>query len=240
MQVDVHARVLSAQTGWMTQSLVKMFTSRCIFKDSCLSGHGSGKYPAVSCICTFHSSLLYLQNSDLFEKKWWKSWPWLFVFSCFSFSCTPHPPFFFPYHWSCLCWARRQILPPLCTLLRITFKSGAGFGRSPSALGFCAAVRIRSCDLWFADDMSVELLVAVKALLQINPSNVWYDATGKHPSCYQHWQIAVFLTQNRTSVFSLVQRTDRRLALNSAILQMQNILSVWGMMQVTFFLHWIQ
>lgn len=149
----------------------------------------------------------------------------LFVFSCLPLSCTPHPPFFFfsiPLK-LCLCWAWRQILPSLCTLLRITFKSGAGFGRSPSALGFCAAVRITSCDLWFADDMSMELLVAVEALLQINPGNMWYDATGKQPSCYQHWQIAVFLTRNRTSVFSLVQRTDRHMALNSAILQVQNI-----------------
>lgn len=154
MQVDVHARVLSAQTGQMTWSLVKMFTSRCVLNESRLSGHGSGNYPAVQCICNspvVHCStykILTFQK-EMMEKLDMLQLFFFFVFSCFfPLSCSPHPPFFFSIPLKlCLCQTGRQILPPLCTLLRITFKSGAGFGRSPSALGFCAAVRIRSCDL---------------------------------------------------------------------------------------------
>ena len=53
------------QTGEMTQSQAKMFTGRCVLKELSLAGHGSGKYPAVRCIC----------NSLLFPIPPTKSWP---------------------------------------------------------------------------------------------------------------------------------------------------------------------
>lgn len=56
VQVHFHAPLSLDQTGEMTQSQAKMFTGRCVLKEPSLAGHGSGKYPAVRCIC---NSLLF-------------------------------------------------------------------------------------------------------------------------------------------------------------------------------------
>lgn len=56
VQVRLHALLGLVQTGEMTQSQAKMFTGRCVLKELSLAGHGSGKYPAVWCIC---NSLLF-------------------------------------------------------------------------------------------------------------------------------------------------------------------------------------
>lgn len=56
VQVHLHARLARVETGEMTQSQAKMFTGRCVLKELSLAGHGSGKYPAVRCIC---NSLLF-------------------------------------------------------------------------------------------------------------------------------------------------------------------------------------
>lgn len=56
VQVHLHALLGLVQTGEMTQSQAKMFTGRCVLKELSLAGHGSGKYPAVRCIC---NSLLF-------------------------------------------------------------------------------------------------------------------------------------------------------------------------------------
>lgn len=53
VQVHLHALLALLQTGEMTQSQAKMFTGRCVLKELSLAGHGSGKYPAVRCICNF-------------------------------------------------------------------------------------------------------------------------------------------------------------------------------------------
>ena len=74
VQVHLHALLGLVQTGEMTQSQAKMFTGRCVLKELSLAGHGSGKYPAVRCICNSPLSQFHLQNPDLLE-KWWMSWP---------------------------------------------------------------------------------------------------------------------------------------------------------------------
>lgn len=55
---------------------------------------------------------------------------------------------------SALASALRQIPPLLCSLFQLTLKADASFGQSPLALGFCAAVRVRSYDLRFVNDMN--------------------------------------------------------------------------------------
>lgn len=138
---------------------------------------------AIRCSSRFH-----LQNPDLLRKRW-MSWP---CYCFFPFSHLFFLPVFFPFHWRlklCLCWAPRQILPLLCSLFQITLKSDAGFGQSPLALGFCAAVRVRSYDLWFADDMSNASLVAVAVVSRLRwfckaVSMVQYDVTEASRRCY--------------------------------------------------------
>lgn len=189
VQVRLHALLDLVQTGEMTQSQAKMFTGRCVLKELSLAGHGSGKYPAVRCIC----------NSLLFPIPPTKSWPFketMDELAMLLFLPLSHLffflSFFFPFHWRlklCLCWAPRQILPLLCSLFQITLESDAGFGQSPLALGFCAAVRVRSYDLWFADDMSNASLVAVAAVSRLRwfckaVSNVQYDVTEASHHCY--------------------------------------------------------
>lgn len=139
-------------TGEMTPSQAKIFTGRCVLKELSLAGHGSGKYPAVWCIC----------NSLLFPIPPTKSWPfkrndrWAGYASLFPLSPVFLFFFFFPIEdrSSALASALRQIPPLLCSLFQITLKADASFVQSPLALGFCAAVRVRSYDLWFADDMN--------------------------------------------------------------------------------------
>ena len=185
VQVHLHAPLAPVETGEMTHSQAKMFTGRCVLKELSLAGHGSGKYPAVRCIC----------NSLFFPIPPTKSWPFkemmdelaalLFLPLSHLFSFLFFFFFFFPFHWRlklCLCKAPRQILPLLCSLFQITLKSDAGLGQSPLALGFCAAVRVRSYDLWFADDMSNASLVAVEVV-----SNVRYDVTGLHITAADKW-----------------------------------------------------
>lgn len=70
VQVDVHAWLSCTQTGEMTRSLAKMFTGRCVLKESSLAGHGSGKYPAVQRICNtplVHGSTY--KNPDLLKRN---------------------------------------------------------------------------------------------------------------------------------------------------------------------------
>ena len=193
VQVRLHAPLAPAQTGEMTHSQAKMFTGRCVLKELSLAGHGSGKYPAVRCIC----------NSLFFPIPPTKSWPFkemmdelavllfLPLSHLFSFPFFYFFLFFFPFHWRlklCLCKAPRQILPLLCSLFQITLKSDAGLGQSPLALGFCAAVRVRSYDLWFADDMSNASLVAVEVVFRKSKvSNVRYDVTGLHIATADKW-----------------------------------------------------
>lgn len=132
---------------------------------------------AIRCSSQFH-----LQNPDLFkgmmdELVMLGSLPFLMFFFFF---------FFFPSieDWSsALASALRQIPPLLCSLFQITLKADASFGQSPLALGFCAAVRVRSYDLWFADDMNNASLVAVEAVLQSTSSNVRFDC----PSLLIDW-----------------------------------------------------
>lgn len=128
---------------------------------------------AIRCSSQFH-----LQNPDLL-KKWWMSW------LCYCFSPLPHLFLYLSifFHtiedWSSV-YVRLQgkFCPSFARCFKITLKSDAGFGQSPLALGFCAAVRVRSYDLWFADDMSNALLVAVEVVLQSKVSNVRNDVTG--------------------------------------------------------------
>lgn len=166
VQVHLHARLSPEQTGEMTQSQAKMFTGRCVLKERSLAGHDSGKYPAVRCIC---NSLLFPipPTKILTFYRLMDELATLLLsplFSIFFFLS-----FFFPFHWRlklCLRKAPRQIWPLLCGLFQIPLKSDAGFGQSPLALGSCAAVRVRSYDLGFADDMSNASLVAVELLSQ--------------------------------------------------------------------------
>lgn len=101
VQVRLHALLSLVQTGEMTQSQAKMFTGRCVLKELSLAGHGSGKYPAVRCIC----------NSLLFPIPPTKSWPFKEMMDELA-TATVSPPFssfsffFFPFHWRlklCLC-----------------------------------------------------------------------------------------------------------------------------------------
>lgn len=178
--VQVHCRASPAlvETGETTLIRAKIFTGRCVLKDLSLAGHGSGKYPAVQCIC----------NPLLFPIPPTKSWPFKgmmdelvmlqflppfsLVFLFFSPSIED---------WSsAFASALRQILPLLCSLFQITLKADASFGQSPLALGFCAAVRVRCYDLWFADDMNNALLVAVEPVLQSMLSKVKFDWPSYH------------------------------------------------------------
>lgn len=181
LQVHLRALLVLIQTGEMTQSQAKMFTGRCVLKELSLAGHGSGKYPAVRCIC----------NSLLFPIPPTKSWPFkemMDELAMLLFLSLSHPLFFFLYlsilfhtieDWSSV-YVRLQgkFCPSFARCFKITLKSDAGFGQSPLALGFCAAVRVRSYNLWFADDMSNALLVAVEVVLQSKVSNVRNDVTG--------------------------------------------------------------
>lgn len=70
-----------------------MFTSRCVLKESCLSGHGSRKYPAVQCICNtplVHCStykILTFQK-EIIEKL---AMIWLFFLSLAASLSLVHP-----------------------------------------------------------------------------------------------------------------------------------------------------
>ena len=91
VQVHLHAPLGLVQTGEMTQSQAKMFTGRCVLKELSLAGHGSGKYPAVRCIC--NSLLLPIPPTKSWPlKKWWMSWP------CYCF--CPFLIFFLPFFFS--------------------------------------------------------------------------------------------------------------------------------------------
>lgn len=88
LQVHLHALLVLIQTGEMTQSQAKMFTGRCVLKELSLAGHGSGKYPAVRCIC----------NSLLFPIPPTKSWPFkemMDELAMLLFLSLSHPLFFF-------------------------------------------------------------------------------------------------------------------------------------------------
>lgn len=183
-----------------------------------------------SASATVQSSTALPTKSWPFKKKWWRSWTCFSFFFFLSLAVSSlflvHPTrlSFFPYHWSfvyvrlegkfCLPFA-----PCFASLLSLVPASAEALRLLASVQRFASEAAI--CDLQMTWARSCWWLL--RSLLQINPGNVWYDATGKQPSCYQHWQIAVFLTQNRTSVFSLAWRTDRRMALSSVIPQVQNI-----------------
>lgn len=139
VQVDVHAWLSCTQTGEMTRSLAKMFTGRCVLKESSLAGHGSGKYPAVQRICNtplVHGSTY--KNPDLLKRNDGEAGHAL-VFS-FSFS------FFLSFSHSLLSFlffhtieplsmlSLKANSSPLCTLFHITFKSSAGPARAPRLL----------------------------------------------------------------------------------------------------------
>lgn len=173
MQVHFHASLTVVRTGEMTLSKAKLFTGRCVLKELLLAGHGSGKYPAVHRIC----------NSLLFPIPPTKSWPFKGMMDELV-TATVSSSFltfllFFPSieDWrSGFAGALRQIPPLLCSLFQTTLKADASFGQSPLALGFCAAVRVRSYNLWFADDMSNASLVAVEVVLQRTVCNLRFDS----------------------------------------------------------------
>lgn len=129
---------------------------------------------AIRCSSQFH-----LQNPDLL-KKWWMSWLCycFFPFLIFLYLSI----FFHPIEdWSSVfVGLPGEFCPSFARCFRTALKSDAGCGQSPLALGFCAAVRVRSYDLWFADDMSNALLVAVEVVLQSKVSNVRNDVTAPH------------------------------------------------------------
>lgn len=104
VQVDVHAWLSCTQTGEMTRSLAKMFTGRCVLKESSLAGHGSGKYPAVQRICNtplVHGSTY--KNPDLLKRNDGEAGHALdssFSLSLSFFHSLPPSLSFFPYHWT--------------------------------------------------------------------------------------------------------------------------------------------
>lgn len=101
VQVDVHAWLSCTQTGEMTRSLAKMFTGRCVLKDSSLAGHGSGKYPAVQRICNtplVHGSTY--KNPDLLKRNDGEAGHGLNSSFSLCLSLSPSFHLFFPYHWT--------------------------------------------------------------------------------------------------------------------------------------------
>jgi len=140
VQVDVHAWLSCTQTGEMTRSLAKMFTGRCVLKESSLAGHGSGKYPAVQRICNtplVHGSTY--KNPDLLKRNDGEaghglnsSFSFLFSLS-FSHSLPPSISFFHTIEPLSILGLKANS-SPLCILLHITFKSSAGPARAPRLL----------------------------------------------------------------------------------------------------------
>lgn len=139
MQVDVHAWLSCTQTGEMTQSLAKMFTGRCVLKESSLAGHGSGKYPAVQRICNtplVHGSTY--KNPDLLKRNDGGAGHGLnssFSFLVLSvFLSVPPSIYFFHTIEPLSMLGLKANSSPLCILFHITFKSSAGPARAPRLL----------------------------------------------------------------------------------------------------------
>lgn len=191
VQVHLHALLSFVQTGEMTQSQARMFTGRCVLKELSLAGHGSGKYPAVLCIC----------NSLLFPIPPTKFWPFKKMMdepATLQFFLLSHlfSPFIF---FSSILPLKIEALSmlgsgansghPFAHCFKTTLKSETGSGQSPLALGFCAAVRVKSYNLWFADDMSNASLMAIELVLQSEVSNVRYDVTDFTLTLLMKWFI---------------------------------------------------
>lgn len=216
VQVHLHALLDLVQTGEMTQSQARMFTGRCVLKELSLAGHGSGKYPAVWCIC----------NSLLFAIPPTKSWPLKEMMDelCYcSFSSLSSPSFFFrsiedgnSVHLR----LRRRILTLFARRFKTRSTSDAGFGQSPLAL--CAAVRVRSFDLWFADDTSSTWLVAVRWFGKPKSCdwNFTYRRSGEKPAGLVHSYVS-----GNASIFCLLSQILQELTSYAAFLLMS---SVWG------------
>lgn len=81
-----------------------MFPSRCVLKESCLSDHDSGKYPAVQCICNTPLVRCSTYKILTFQKEMMEKLGMLLLFflslAASLYLVRPTRLSFFPYHWS--------------------------------------------------------------------------------------------------------------------------------------------
>lgn len=167
----------------MTQSQAKTFSGRCVLKELFLAGHGSGKYPAVQCIC----------NSLLFPIPPTKSWPFkgmmdelvmlvsfpfLMFFSSYSF--------FSPIRWRlklCPCECSKANSAPSLLTVSNHFKGWCQLWPEPFGTWLLCSDSRQELRFVICRWHEQCLLVAVEAVLQSTFSNVRFDC----PSSLMDW-----------------------------------------------------